>query len=107
MRIPGRVGWDRSIGAGQIEVIARVAGSVALSRDSALFANGQMVRWDLQILLEEFGRFDQSGGEACFDVPFDVAVEEIDAWVSGQLAAVILERKRNLSGLSALYRRTT
>lgn len=42
-----------------------------------------MVRGDGEGGLEEGGGFDEGGDEAGGEVPFDVAVEEPDAWRGG------------------------
>ena len=63
-------------------------------------------------LLEGEGRFDHGGDEAGGDVPFDVAVEEPDAWRGGGNVSLRGglgdgERERgNLSGLLARKRNT-
>lgn len=64
-------------------MVLRVAGGVALRRDSGLATHVQMVRGQSQGLLEHLRRFDEGGRQAGFDVPFDVAVEQVDACMVG------------------------
>ena len=37
--------------------------------------------WNTLLSLHNIRGFDEGGGETRFDVPFDVAVEELDTWV--------------------------
>lgn len=80
MHVPRRTWRNGGICASQIEVVLGVTGRVALRGNSAFFACVKMVRRNFQVLLQYFRRFNERCCEACFDVPFDVAMEEIDAW---------------------------
>ena len=77
-------------------------------------AGVEVVLRDGEGVLEGGGGFDHRGDEAGRDVPFDVAVEEPDAWRGDELAGVLKGWRHwrgesivgDLSGLSALKRRT-
>lgn len=74
-----------------------------------------MVLRDGEGVLQICGRFDHGGDEAGGDVPFDMAVEEPDAWRTWRVSldcnsySVVKARQGkgwHLSGLSALKRMT-
>lgn len=67
----------------QIEEINRVPRRVPFGGQLLSDAAIDMVAGDADGLLEDIGRFDHGGDQARGDVPFDVAVEEPDAWVVG------------------------
>lgn len=64
----------------QVQEIDRVARRVADGGDMLRVAGVEVFGGDGEGGLEEGGGFDHGGDEAGGDVPFDVAVEEPDAW---------------------------
>lgn len=67
-------------------MILSIAGSIALRQDSILMAHAQVIRWSLDSLLQDLRRFDEGRRQASLDMPLDVAVEEPDACMVGELA---------------------
>ena len=83
-REPLRQGARRLRRACQIEPVLRVARRVADDGDILRLAGGVVVGGDGEGGgLEEGGGFDHCCDEAGCEVPFDVAVEEPDAWREG------------------------
>lgn len=82
-RKPFRKGLRREVLPAQVEQVLGVGGCIAGSRDAGVSARLVVVLWDLEGLLDVEWGFDQGGDETAIHMPFDVAVEEPDAWVVG------------------------
>lgn len=82
-REPLRQASRRFRRVGQVQKVFFVAGGIAGGGDVLGFAGVEVGWWDGEGLLEEGGGFDDGGDKAGRDVPFDVAVEEPDAWRGG------------------------
>ncbi len=64
----------------EIEHVGGVSGCVSDGGGILFSAGGEMVGGDGEAGLEGGGGFDEGGDEAGGDVPFDVAMEEPDAF---------------------------
>ncbi len=69
--------------ARQVQKVLIVAGRVADGGDALRLAGVVVVLGDGEGGLQDVGGFDEGGDEAGGDVPFDVAMEEPDAWRRG------------------------